>query len=215
MKKNRYDAFISYRHVQPDSKWASWLQDALENYRVPKKLVRAHKIAPRINRIFRDETEMSASSELGKEIKEALQQSCFLIVVCSPRTPSSQWINEEIRYFQALGRQDKILTLLIEGEPNESFPSDFFKVHEKKTGNREKIYGAEPYAADVRPNPYYKKKEVNRTAKLKIIASLLGVHYDDLRQREQERKTLRFIYLTAVLITLTLLLSGLSFITVQ
>lgn len=211
MNKFRYDAFISYRHVQPDNNWAIWLQDALENYRVPKKLVRAHKITPRINRIFRDETEMSASYELGKEIKEALHQSRFLIVVCSPRTPSSQWINEEIRYFQALGRQDKILTLLIEGEPNESFPSDLFKVHEKKTGNREKIYGAEPYAADVRPSPYYKKSQLNRMAKLKIIASLLGVHYDDLRQREQERKTLRLVYLTAFLTALTFLLSGLSY----
>lgn len=212
MEKNRYDAFISYRHIQPDSKWAIWLQDAIENYRLPKKLVRSRNTVPKINRIFRDETDMSASSELGKEIREALQQSSFLIVVCSPRTPSSQWISQEIKYFQELGRHDKILTLLIEGEPKESFPSEFFKIHKKKLGTRVNEYGSEPYAADVRPNPYFKRKEINRIAKLKIIASLLGVHYDDLRQREQERKTLRLIYLTSVLITLTLLLSALSYL---
>ena len=191
MNKFRYDAFISYRHVQPDRNWARWLQNALESYRVPKKLVRALKIAPRLNRIFRDETEMPASSELGKEIEEALQQSRFLIIVCSPRTQSSQWINEEIRYFQAIGRQDKILTLLIEGEPNESFPPDLYKVHgkivDKKIDHMERIHGAEPYAADVRPSPHYQKRQLHRAAKLKIIAALLGVHYDDLRQREQER----------------------------
>lgn len=35
----RYDAFISYRHVEPDRGWAKWLHGALETYRVPKQLV--------------------------------------------------------------------------------------------------------------------------------------------------------------------------------
>ena len=33
-----YDAFISYRHVEKDRKWAEWLISALEGYRVPKSL---------------------------------------------------------------------------------------------------------------------------------------------------------------------------------
>ncbi|MBN1227699.1 MAG: hypothetical protein JXA79_11960 [Deltaproteobacteria bacterium] len=33
-----YDAFISYRHVERDRKWAKWLLDAFESYKVPKEL---------------------------------------------------------------------------------------------------------------------------------------------------------------------------------
>ena len=35
----RYDAFISYRHVEPDRAWAKWLHGALQTYRVPEQLV--------------------------------------------------------------------------------------------------------------------------------------------------------------------------------
>jgi len=33
----RYDAFISYRHVEPDRAWAKRLRHALETYRAPKR----------------------------------------------------------------------------------------------------------------------------------------------------------------------------------
>jgi hypothetical protein len=33
-----YDAFISYRHVERDRKWAEWLIAGLEAYRVPQSL---------------------------------------------------------------------------------------------------------------------------------------------------------------------------------
>ena len=36
----RYDAFISYRHAEPDRKWAKWLHRSLETYRIPKRLNR-------------------------------------------------------------------------------------------------------------------------------------------------------------------------------
>ena len=36
-----YDAFISYRHVEPDRAWARWLHAALETYRIPRKLAPA------------------------------------------------------------------------------------------------------------------------------------------------------------------------------
>ena len=40
-----YDAFISYRHVDRDRKWAEWLIAALEGYRVPKALQEARTAA--------------------------------------------------------------------------------------------------------------------------------------------------------------------------
>ena len=89
----RYTAFVSYRHVEPDRKWAKWLHFALETYRVPKRLVRERNLPQRIGRVFRDEEELAASSHLSKEIETALEQSQFLLFVCSPRTPTSKWVN--------------------------------------------------------------------------------------------------------------------------
>jgi hypothetical protein len=90
-----YDAFISYRNVVRDSRWAKWLIDALENYRVPAEL-QQRGCAPRLRKIFRDEDEVPASGDLYDQIRQALIASRFLIVVCSPYTPRSVWVQREI-----------------------------------------------------------------------------------------------------------------------
>jgi MTH538 TIR-like domain (DUF1863) len=81
-----FAAFISYRHTEPDCRWAKWLHSALERYRVPKQLARQLGVSGRVGRIFRDEEELAAASDLSAGIREALQNSEYLIVVCSPRT---------------------------------------------------------------------------------------------------------------------------------
>jgi len=129
----RYDAFISYRHVEPDRTWATWLHEALETYRTPRKLV-AQGIAPRLKPVFRDEDELPASAYLNKEIERALQQSRFLIVICSPRTPPSEWVNKEAIRFREMGRGDRILALLIEGEQSQSFPRALREIRTRIAG---------------------------------------------------------------------------------
>src|ERR1700739_67575 len=86
-----YDAFISYRHVERDRKWAEWLIDALGRYRVPKSL-REKGVPERLRSIFRDEDEVPASADLTDQIRQALTASRFLIVVCSAFTPRSRWV---------------------------------------------------------------------------------------------------------------------------
>src|SRR5206468_7766740 len=87
----QYAAFISYRHAPLDRAWAKRLHAALETYRVPARLRKEHGLPARIGRVFRDEEELSASSDLSRSIEAALLQSRYLIVVCSPRTPQSEW----------------------------------------------------------------------------------------------------------------------------
>jgi hypothetical protein len=116
-----YDAFISYRHVDRDRKWAEWLIRALESYRVPKALQERGSPA-RLRKVFRDEDELPSSADLNDQIKRALVASRFLIVVCSAFTPRSKWVEREIQLFNELGRSDQILALLTEGEPGDSFP---------------------------------------------------------------------------------------------
>jgi hypothetical protein len=118
----KYWAFISYSHR--DKKWGDWLHRALETYRVPKRLrgeptrdgVRPKKLFP----IFRDREELPVSADLGTQINEALTQARYLIVVCSPNSARSRWVNEEIKYFKQLGRENRILALIVAGEPNAS-----------------------------------------------------------------------------------------------
>src|SRR5262249_58661787 len=107
---------------------------------------------------------------------EALKASRFLIVICSPYTPRSKWVNREIEYFHELGRSDKVLALLTEGEPGDSFPSRIL--------TKEK----EPLAADVRPLRGRSMKQSKQLALLRLIACILDVSFDVLRQRDRERK---------------------------
>lgn len=199
----RYDAFISYRHVEPDRRWAQWLHAALETYRVPKKLRQQLGVPARVRRIFRDEEELPASSDLNNEIERALEQSRYLIVVCSPRTTQSLWVNREVERFREMGRHNRILALLIEGEPSQAFPRAMVEMRRSvidADGNTvERIEEVEPLAADVRDSRHEPERYLKRMARLRIMAILLGVRFDDLRQREQERRTRRLTYLGAVL----------------
>ena len=93
-----YEAFISYRQVEPDKTIAERLHRALETYKVPRSLIK-EGMPRRLKRIFRDKEELAASSNLGENIQKALKQSRFLIVVCSRKTPESEWVTKEIETF--------------------------------------------------------------------------------------------------------------------
>jgi hypothetical protein len=151
-----YDAFISYRHVARDRKWAEWLIDALERYRAPFSL-QQKGLPTRLRKVFRDEDEVPASSDLNDQILQALVASRFLIVVCSAFTPRSKWVQRQIQIFNELGRGDQILVLLTEGEPGDSFPEALLvrrrEVVDSDGSKRIVEEDKEPLAADVRPRP--------------------------------------------------------------
>lgn len=191
----RYDAFISYRHVAPDRGWAKWLHQAIETYRVPRQVAEQPGVRPLLRRVFRDEEELPVSSNLSREIDQALEQSRFLIVICSPKTPESHWCCAEIDRFREMGRHNQILALLVEGEPNESFPLPLRQIRRTRTlddGTIEQtIDDVEPLAADVRPSRAESARVLKRAARLRFVACILGCRYDDLRQREQARQNRR------------------------
>jgi WD40 repeat protein len=127
--KRDYWCFISYRHLdnkQEGRQWATWLHQAIETYEVPEDLVgtvndRGDTIPERIFPVFRDEEELPADADLASPIFRALDRSRFLVVLCSPRAVASTYVDNEIRYFKQIGKSDRVLAAIIEGEPNSSW----------------------------------------------------------------------------------------------
>src|ERR1051325_7273670 len=116
----RYWAFLSYS--SKDAVFAKKLHRCLERYSYPRDLVgrpgRDGPVPKKIFPVFRDREELPLSADLGSTIEDALRASRYLIVVCSPHAAKSRWVNEEIRHFKTLGRSDRLLALIIDGEPN-------------------------------------------------------------------------------------------------
>lgn len=193
----RYVAFISYRHVEPDRDVAKWLHGALEGYRLPTALV-AGGASPRLGRAFRDEEELAASSDLSQRIDAALKRADALIVICSPRVQTSRWVDAEVQRFTAMGRSDRIFALLVEGEPADAFPPALLAL------------GREPLAADLRASLGESARAMRRTALLKLVAGLLGIEFDVLRRREEERRRRRLAWIAASAAALSAVLAGLS-----
>src|SRR5690242_147076 len=198
-----YRAFISYSHR--DKAWADWLHKALETYRVPSRLVGTKtphgEIPRRLNPIFRDREELSSSPELGAKINQALAQSENLIVLCSPASAASRWVNEEVLAYKRMGRAGRIFCLIVDGEPDatgmsgreaeECFcPALRFKLDANGQPTSERT---EPIAADARAG-----KDGKPNAKLKLIAGMLDVGFDALKQREQQRRIRRMTAITAL-----------------
>lgn len=183
----RYHAFISYSHA--DEAWARWLHRAIETYTVPARLRRRPGAAlpRRLFPVFRDRDELPSAAELGAVIQQALRESRALIVVCSPRAAASRWVNEEIRYFKSLGRERKVYALIVDGEPRAADPAQecFPRVLCRTLNAQGEVteLPVEPIAADAREG-----RDGRRDGLLKLIAGLLGVGFDELRQRERQRQ---------------------------
>lgn len=198
-----YRAFISYSHA--DKAWADWLHKVLETYRVPSRLVgketAAGIIPRRLNPIFRDRDELASAVDLGRKVNEALGQAEALLVICSPHAATSHWVNEEVLAFKQMGRIERIFCLIVDGEPNASdlrgndaeecfCPALRFTLdhHGQPTAKC-----TEPIAADARSD-----KDGKANAKLKLIAGLLDIGFDQLKHREQHRKMQRLVALTSL-----------------
>jgi dipeptidyl aminopeptidase/acylaminoacyl peptidase len=189
----KYWAFISYSHS--DTRWGDWLHRKLERYRVPRGLVGKPspdgRVPKRLCPIYRDREESPVSSDLGATLKNWLERSRYLIVICSPRSAQSYWVNEEVRYFKARHGEGRVLCLIVEGEPDaaskadasstECFPAS--ACHSILPDGSVGSDRVDPMAADARPHADGPKR-----AAFKLIAGLLGVSFDELWRRQRRRR---------------------------
>lgn len=189
----RYAAFISYS--SKDAGFARRLHGALERYGIPASLGKFEIIGAgakrnRIYPVFRDREELSAG-QLGAQIEANLAASAALIVVCSPNSAVSPWVQKEIEFFAAQGRHAKIFAIIADTAPLTDdagadatlscFPPAF-------RGDALSGDTLEPLAADAR-----KGKDGFRNAWLKIVAGMIGVSPGQLIDRDRRARMQRAV----------------------
>lgn len=176
-------AFISYSHK--DMRIAKWLQRHLEEYRLPSELHCDIVGSSRFVRpVYRDQSDFS-SGVLTREIIRHLEASKYLLVVCSPDSAQSPYVNEEVRAFAEMGRAERIIPILANGDyyPDGTMYPDWLRDY---TATNKDVLLAINLSRGHR-----------QEGLVKIVARLLGVSFDSLWQRHKRRlRTLRAYYLT-------------------
>lgn len=146
----KYIAFISYRHQEKTQHISGLLRKRLEGYHLPSGVS-----VPKKRRVFRDTDELPTSTDLGADIENALKSSGWLICLCTEDYPASKWCLREVEETIELGRKDRILPILVSGDPETSVPAIIRDI---------------PVAADLRGTDGRKlKKKVEE-----ILPALLG-----------------------------------------
>ena len=187
-----YCAFISYNHA--DEAVARWLQRSLESYRIPRHLLdKLQRASNRLGKVCRDREDLASSGDLTATIQAALDQSEFLLVLCSPAASQSAYVKQEIDYFLTHRSRSQVLCLVVGGEPDEVIPARLLEDRH------------EPLAADLRP-----AGDGRTNARLKLIAGLLDVGFDDLKMREALRQRRRWIIAGCSSFALTLAMGVLT-----
>lgn len=190
----RYFAFISY--CRKNESWAKWLQRKLETYRLPAKTKKEHPDVPkRLFPVFRDKTDLSGGV-LEKSLKKELADSKYLIVICSPESASSDWVNEEIGFFIEEHGADKVIPFIVDGEPHsndaskECFPKKLCEIKQELLGVNVEEIG-------------------KQNAFLRVVSTMLGLRFDELVRRDRKRAVSKKIVL-GILLALFLVAVGYS-----
>lgn len=202
----RYDAFISYRHAEVDMAAAKYVQRWLEHFHVPASVARSAGKS-KIARVFRDKDELPLTSNLGDDIMLALENADFLIVICSPRTKESPWVQREIDHFLSCHDISRVLTVIAEGEPYEVIPECLTWTEKElpdETGSTKRVrFPLEPLSCDLRIG----KRRAAREEMPRLAAAILGCPYDALVQRARQY---RMRITASILSVIFLALAGFS-----
>ena len=200
MENYKYYAFVSYR--SSDEKWAKWLQDKIEAYRLPTTVQKMNAALPKskLRPCFRYHTDIQPN-ELKTELRNKLEQSKYLLVLCTPRSAQSPWVGNEIDTFVELGRRDRIIPVIVEGRPysgdpaTECYNPSLIKhfPHSDNIAEDHEILGVNIHE-EGRGSAWMKRER----AIIQIVSRMLDVNYDQLWNRQRRRLISRAV-LTVIL----------------
>lgn len=184
-----YYAFVSYR--SSDEKWAKWLQEKIEGYRLPTTIQHENNDLPksRLRPCFRYHTDIQPN-ELKTELRNKLEQSKYLLVICSPRSAQSPWVGAEIDTFVELGRRDRIIPIIVEGRPYSNDPAtecynpSLLKhfPHSDNIAEDREILGVNIHE-EGSGSAYIKRER----AVMQVVSRMLNVSFDRIWQRQKRR----------------------------
>ena len=161
---------------------------------------------------------MQTSNGLSADTRTALEQSNYLIAICSPQFKESKWCMQEIDYFIELhgGRTNQILPILIDGRPEDTFPQalcyDMRTVTLEDGSRKEMKVEVEPLAANVSGGTMANALKKLNVEFMRIAAPILGCSFDELYGRHQRRARSRIIKIvTAAIFAVSIFTSGLIY----
>lgn len=152
--------------------------------------------------VFRDEEELPVSSNLTESIQTALDNAKYLIVVCTPNTPESIWVEREISYFLQKHDRAHVIGVLADGTPDESFPKLLTTVYAED--GITPIGAVEPLAANLTDNAHHFDKRRIKKEAVRLYAALLGCPFDTLWQRDRRYKMRCTMAFMALVLTIAL-----------
>ena len=200
-------------YSQRDKAWAKWLQGSLEDYRIDHDLVGRQTPAGSVPRtlrpIFRSRERIAADRSLSDRTLAALRASEYLVVLCSPNAAKSRHVNEEIRRFTSLGRADRVIPVIVDGEPGDPERECLPPALRFTLGPDRPMIDrrGEPAAAEARL-----ARDGKERVKHKVVAAVLCLGLDEIERlaREAHKWNLRIRCsgVVAALLALTLACDG-------
>lgn len=194
-------AFICYN--SKNKKYAQWLYTHLESFVIPVKF-RTDKLKENLKPVFLAPAVLSASPSLEDSLKDSLQSSRKLVLLCSPDSCKSAIVNLEVDHFKKVRGKEHIICHIIGGEPHSSdpeiecFPPALFDSEKDRINAAVKG----PLGIDGR-----KGHDNRKICLLKLVASITEIPYPDLRKADRWRKMvtlLRNIFLQLAILSLLL-----------
>ena len=205
----KYFAFISFQ--SSDAREALWLQKQIENYSIPRSVRKSNgNIPKRLRPCFCYLNDINLSEELMQELKKKMEQSEYLIVVCSPNSAKSSFVNGGIEYFVNLGRRDKIIPLIVAGKPyssvaeTECYPETLRRHFPKHT---DPMQDHQILGVNINEEGAGSKRWKRKRALLMVIARMLGLQFENLWNRDVKRRREQKLGISALVFMVLLALS--------
>lgn len=193
----RYRAFFSY--ARADSRLAAKLHRFLDSYRVPKALRgmqgKRGPVPDTLHPIFRDREDLAGGGELGDRLRAALYSSEALIVLCTPASAQSHWVDEEVRLFREKNGNDAIFPVIGAGDPDSDDPAEQCM----PPSLRDKAVLAADLR-DIRKETGHIVGDGASGGRQKLLAGLLGLDLDQLRRRDEARRRRQMMAMAAALV---------------
>jgi hypothetical protein len=204
----KYNAFLSYSHTA-DEKLVSLLQPALHSFARPWN--RRHSL-----HVFRDRSNLAARG-LWSQIEYALTQSEYFLLLASPASRDSDWVQKELQYWCEQRDPSKIVLVLTDGQIEWNKTSNDFD-WERTTALPRLLQGKlreEPLHVDFSWTRHIERLSPRDTRFLDGVATIASVLHDRPKDelysediRQLRRRILLFRSGLVAVITLALIALG-------